>query len=74
MATDNLYNDGTNIGIGLSTPESPLQVRGSGNGNITSILVDAETYTLGSSAVGYGFNLHPTLDPKASLFFKSSFI
>ena len=37
MATDNLYNDGTNIGIGLSTPESPLQVRGSGNGNITSI-------------------------------------
>ena len=49
-----------------------MQVRTPGTGNIISVLVDAETYTLGSTVVGYGFNLHPTLNPKASVFFKSS--
>ncbi|MBU2265393.1 hypothetical protein KJ784_04410, partial [Patescibacteria group bacterium] len=51
IANDFLYNDGSSIGIGTTTPGALLSVAGSANGTVPLFLISSSTATFATSTV-----------------------
>ena len=67
-----IYNlNSGNVGVGTTNPKALFNVLSTSNTNIASVLVNADTFVMGTSVAGYGFSLHPTNKAKAAIYFKS---
>ena len=60
------------IGIGIGSPDAKLDVAGPGTGDIATVMVRANIFTMNTSVSGYGFSLHPTAPSKGAIYYESS--
>lgn len=61
LANSNIYNNGSNVGIGTTSPAAELDVRGSDTVGLFLNRVSSPTFTLAALQVEQGLNTNPNL-------------